>query len=190
MLRTLILNSQFLICNCMIPDDTDKETQDRIEPTSTPFKFFLSAEKKFWLSVVCFAVAPLVLTYLLVGVFSFSNYILSFILKSVLFVVLLAAIGAIVLAVPSAIVWQIIQIFKLTIDREFNDGIALTMPLLSACVGVSLGILLKTNSFYPFWLTLTVLLSLLWAIGLIYFPIHRTLKIKKYRSSEQHLIKP
>ncbi len=174
----------------MIPEDPDKETQNSIEPASTPFKFFLSAEKKFWLSVVVFAVAPIALTYLLVGIFSFSNYILSFIVKSILFVILLAAIGAIVLAVPSAIVWQIIKIFKLTIDREFNDGIALAMPLLAACLGTSFGLLLKAGSLYPFWLALTVLLSILFTFGLIYFPIHRKLKIKKYRSSEQHLIKP
>jgi hypothetical protein len=174
----------------MIPDDKDKETQDSIQPVSTPFKFFLSAEKKFWLSVVCFAIAPLALTYLLVGVFSFSNYILSLILKSVLFVGLLAAIGVVVLAIPSAIIWQMMTIFKLTIEREFNDGIALAMPLLSVSLGASLGVVLKAGSFYPFWLTLTVLLSILFAIGLIYFPIRTALKIKKYRSSEQHLIKP
>lgn len=153
-------------------------------------KLNLSSEKKFWVVVAGFSIAPIVLTYLLYAFFSLSPVILGLLFKGVLLIFLLAAIGLIFFLVPTLIAWEIVKTIKLMLKEGFNEGIALTVPISVVILGISLGGALQAKSLYPLWLMLAGSVAIPMAILLVYLPLRRAFQVRQYRQSEQHLIKP
>lgn len=153
-------------------------------------KLSFSNETGFWLTVVSVLVAPIVLTYLVYGFFSFSPAILGFIFKGILLIFLLAAIGSIFFLVPSLIVWEIIKTIKLMVKEGFNEGIALAVPISVVILGISLGGALQAKNLTLLWLMLAGAVAIPLSIMLVYIPVRRALQVRQYRRSEQHLIKP
>jgi hypothetical protein len=167
-----------------------KNTSNKIDLDRLKSKLNLSSETKFWVMVVSLLIAPIVLTYLVYGFFSFSPAILGLILKGIALFFLLVAIGSIFVLVPTLIVWEIVKIVKIMLKEGFNEGISLAVPLSVVILGMSLGGALQAKSLYPLWLMLAGAVAIPIGIMLVYIPVRRALQVRQYRQSEQHLIKP
>jgi hypothetical protein len=167
------------------PNLPEKSHLDRLKA-----KLNLSGETGFWVMVVGLLIAPIGLTYLVYGFFSFSPAILGLLFKGITLIFLLAAIGLIFFLVPTLITWEIVKTIKLMVKNGFNEGIALAVPISVVVLGISLGGALQAVSLYPLWLMLTGSMAIPLGIMLIYLPIRRALQVRQYRRSEQHLIKP
>jgi hypothetical protein len=153
-------------------------------------KLNLSGETSFWVMVIGLLIAPIVLTYLVYGFFSFSPAILGLIFKGIALIFLLAAIGLIFFLVPALIAWEIVKIIKLMVKDGFNEGVSLAVPISVVVLGISLGGALQAGSLYPLWLMLAGSVAIPLGIMVVYIPIRRALQVRQYRRSEQHLIKP
>ncbi len=84
-------------------------------------------------------------------------------------------------AVSNGSVWQILK-------REFGTRFAILIPLLTAALGINLGIGFKLGFLFVTCVSLAIGLPLAWMI--LYLPKERSRLIAKYNKSEQHLIKP
>jgi hypothetical protein len=153
-------------------------------------KLNLSSETRFWVMVVGLLIAPIVLTYLIYGFFSFSPAILGLIFKGMTLILLLAAIGLIFFLVPTLIAWEVVKTIKLMLKDGFNEGISLAVPISVVVLGISLGGAFQSGGLYPLWLMLAGSVAIPISIMLVYLPVRRTLQVRQYRRSQQHLIKP
>jgi hypothetical protein len=176
---------------------TRKNSQDLLNQSSENFnldrlkqKLNWSSETSFWVMVVGLLIAPIVLTYLVYGFFSFSPVILGLIFKGITLIFLLAAIGLIFFLVPTLIAWEIVKTIKLMTKNGFNEGVALAVPISVVVLGISLGGALQAGSLYPLWLMLAGSVAIPISIMIVYLPLQRTFQVRHYRQSEQHLIKP
>lgn len=172
------------------PQDFPNQSSERFNLDRLKQKLNLSSETRFWIMVVGLLIAPIVLTYLVYGFFSFSPAILGLIFKGITLIFLLAAIGLIFFLVPTLIAWEIVQTIQLMTKNGFNEGIALAVPISVVVLGISLGGALQAGSLYPLWLMLAGSVAIPISIMIVYLPWQRAFQVRQYRQSEQHLIKP
>ncbi|MGC1197246.1 MAG: hypothetical protein WA882_10145 [Geitlerinemataceae cyanobacterium] len=172
------------------PPSIPEKLSGKLNIDSLKQKLNLSGETRFWGMVVGLLIAPIVLTYLVFGFFSFSPVILGLLFKGIILIFLLATIGLIFFLVPTLIAWEVVKTIQVMVKSGFNEGIALAVPISVVVLGISLGGALQAGSLYPLWLMLAGAVAIPLSIMVVYIPVRRALQVRQYRLSQQHLIKP
>lgn len=170
------------------PDSAPLQQSER--PEETGDGLYLFQDKQLLLTVSVLLTVPILIAAAVFELLSFSGVLFEWLLKLGALVVLLVLIGVSFAVVPGLLLWGVVETFRFMHRRGFSDLVALALPLSTVAFGVSLGSLLRPESFYPLWSVVTGVTAVPLAVMLVYQPIRRSRQLAKYRKSQQHLIQP
>ncbi len=159
-------------------------------PDEPAWSLHLFEDQKLWFTIAVLIVLPILLSSLLLELITLSGIMIHWVMRGMMFLVLMMIIGVLFVTIPVILIWGIVETFRFMHRRGFGDFTAIALPLSTVAFGISLGSLLRPDSFVPLWSMVTVLTAIPLGVMLIYQPLRRSYQLNKYRKSQKHLIQP
>ncbi|OAB56586.1 hypothetical protein AY600_16975 [Phormidium willei BDU 130791] len=159
-------------------------------PDEPAWSLHLFEDQKLWFTIAVLIVLPILLSSLLLELITLSGIMIHWVMRGMMFLVLMMIIGVLFVTIPVLLIWGIVETFRFMHRRGFSDFTAIALPLSTVAFGISLGSLLRPDSFVPLWSLVTVLTAIPLGVMLIYQPLRRSYQLNKYRKSQKHLIQP
>lgn len=159
-------------------------------PEERWWSLHLFEDQKLWFTIAVLIVLPILLSSLLLELITVSGIMIHWVMRGMMFLVLMMIIGVLFITIPALLIWGVVETFRFMHRRGFGDFTAIALPLSTVAFGISLGSLLRPESFIPLWSMVTVITAIPLGVMLIYQPLHRSYQLSKYRKSQKHLIQP
>ncbi len=159
-------------------------------PDKSWWSLHLFEDQKLWFTIALLVILPILLSTLVLQLITLSGMMIHWVMRGIMFLVLMMIIGVLFVTIPALLVWGIVETFRFMHRRGFGDLTAIALPLSTVAFGISLGSLLRPESFIPLWSVVTVVTAIPVGVMLIYQPLRRSYQLSKYRKSQKHLIQP
>ncbi|WP_159787080.1 hypothetical protein [Sodalinema gerasimenkoae] len=159
-------------------------------PDESQLSWNLFEDKPLWQVISVLVVLPILISAMLFQLVAVVNLMVDWVVTGVMFLGLMMLIGLLFATIPALIIWGIVETFRFMHRRGFDDFMAIALPISTVAFGISLGALLRPESFVLLWSVVTALTAIPLGGLLLYQPLRRAGQLKKYRKSQKHLIQP